>query len=1132
MQQRRRKCRGGRISALLAAAFVAITAAGHAQATGKVDGRISDPQGQPIANATVTIVGTAYAARSNPQGYYFFNNVPAGVVSIRAAFVGFKPKEVTGLRVLSGQTITQDFVLEQSAVALRDIEVVAAQNALVPRDQVTTRQSITGDFADKLPADRLSALFALQPGVTGGVTCPPDQPQARCTNNFSVRGSRVDEQTTYVDGVPVQPGIRVVNQNGAAVGVAPNLDVAVNAVEDAAVTTGASSAEFGNAQGGVINITTRAGGSRFAGNFSVETSALAPAHDRSGFNMLQGSFGGPLVKDLTFFLSGRLEGINAANNGYRGWELPTFTAVGVDTTYRLARQFGNARSDSVDVNVYDYAVTSGDCRSFDFVRNAADPGMRSNYGASCTSNETWAAPNTTMYGSAKLNYSFGGGSRLALSYLSNGNQFRNRRTDGFTAGQASRSNVATLNWTQVLSKKASRAVSLDSYLSYQWNHVTTANLTPASEAASRDPFLGFLVKPLQFMYDAKDFPVDSTLIYNVLLNRANRRIGTIDKLNTSQYAGQAGYGVATPDPCGCGGAGGGGASDQGVLAYNIENRLVGKSNLDWQVDRYNRLKVGAEYTHYDITDYSGSVNGTNTFHVKPVRYNAFVEDRLDLGDVVLVGGLRYDYYHSNAWRWRDYPRVSTRPGFVAPTFDANGNATDPGNLFCPKAADASVGAWQALHDSLAAAGSACSLMFDPAHNYLSPHVQVSFPVTEKTNFRLSYAQQVQAPDFGLVLRNATSDIDVGGVNSRTTFGQDLDFGKTILFEFGARHAFSDDMVLDVAVYNKDNVANPAVKYAFPVDPLNGAATRHYFAQNTDFGNTRGLDVRLDRRIGNYFNGSVSYSFQDSKNTGSDPFSYLGFFEAIVSADAQPPLAALPTNTSRPHSLTGQFNVQLPADWAAGSVLGAILHRTGVFGTFRLASGAPYTRCLAADGSSTGVLSGGTCGNLGAVSGYNGARLPMFKQFDLRVNRDFNIGKLALTGYVDARNLLNLQNVTSVWSTTGTTANGQQAENLWVNDSVTFRTFGQQSGTLAADGVSLNLPTTKAGCAGFHNGSTPSAPTCFYYQQSEKRFGNGDGVYTAAEQRRASDLKNYYNTFHISNFVSGTRTVRVGFEVNF
>ena len=38
---------------------------------------------------------------------------------------------------------------------------------------------------------------------------------------------------------------------------------------------------------------------------------------------------------------------------------------------------------------------------------------------------------------------------------------------------------------------------------------------------------------------------------------------------------------------------------------------------------------------------------------------------------------------------------------------------------------------------------------DQSFDYISPRVQVAFPVTERTNFRLSYAQSVQSPDFAL-----------------------------------------------------------------------------------------------------------------------------------------------------------------------------------------------------------------------------------------------------------------------------------------------------------------------------------------------------------------------------------------------
>ena len=63
---------------------------------------------------------------------------------------------------------------------------------------------------------------------------------------------------------------------------------------------------------------------------------------------------------------------------------------------------------------------------------------------------------------------------------------------------------------------------------------------------------------------------------------------------------------------------------------------------------------------------------------------------------------------------------------------------------------------------------------DAAHSYLSPHIQVAFPVTQRTNFRLSYAHQVQQPDFGTMLTGINTDLSI--TNTNHVYGADLDFG--------------------------------------------------------------------------------------------------------------------------------------------------------------------------------------------------------------------------------------------------------------------------------------------------------------------------------------------------------------------
>src|SRR5215210_8324525 len=129
--------------------------------TGKIEGRVRDQAGAPIANAQVYVVGTAFNALTNAQGYYFINNVPASTVAVRAAFIGYKSTQVEGVKVLAGQTITVDVQLEQTAVEIQEVTVVTQTQPLVPRDEVTTKQRVDGQFADNLPVDRINEVLRL-----------------------------------------------------------------------------------------------------------------------------------------------------------------------------------------------------------------------------------------------------------------------------------------------------------------------------------------------------------------------------------------------------------------------------------------------------------------------------------------------------------------------------------------------------------------------------------------------------------------------------------------------------------------------------------------------------------------------------------------------------------------------------------------------------------------------------------------------------------------------------------------------------------------------------------------------------------------------------------------------------------
>jgi hypothetical protein len=188
-----------------------------------------------------------------------------------------------------------------------------------------------------------------------------------------------------------------------------------------------------------------------------------------------------------------------------------------------------------------------------------------------------------------------------------------------------------------------------------------------------------------------------------------------------------------------------------------------------------------------------------------------------------------------------------------------------------------------------------------------------------------------------------------------------------------------------------------------------------------------------------------------------------------------------------------------------------------------------------------ITSGGTGCEQGAGA-VNGARLPAWRQFDLRLTKQFAIRRVGVTAYMDVRNLFNFANVLQVFAATGDIVNQVDRQNRWSTDSSNYSAEAQTSGVYGADG-SLDLRfggAVASGCAGWlSGGGLPAAPNCVYLIRAEERYGDGDHVFTLAEQRRASDALyaavGRTSTFIARgrhNFTGDPRRLRLGVEVSF
>lgn len=1067
--------------AFLVLLALAVSPLAAQQTSGKVEGTVTDQANVPIANAQVFVVGTSFGAVTNDRGYYFINNVPVGTYTVRAQFIGYAPAEVRGIRVQGGQTATVDVKMQSSAVVLTGVTVTAAANPIVPRDQVASKSIVSGDLVQNLPIDDVRNIVAVQPGVV----------ESGAGAGVSIRGGRPGEANVYIDGAPV----RAQNSGGQRV------NLGTNAVEEASVTTGALGVEFADAQSGVISFTTKAGGSSYAGSGSWETDSPFGDAISVGYNRFEANFGGPVPKvaNLTFFLSTVMQGQLSDFRGYGQNKNPTYVTGGLDTVVAITESDGSIST----VSIPQFVQYSGECPSGSDPANAARNAMLNNYGVECQGRRypmDWTS-NQTLQG--KLQYTYGAGSRIALSGLASGQQGRNwpgaaiADPASFT-GFHNWSRYIVLDATHTFIRGAERALSLNLNFSRQRDNQIAGPLDPTYEADSRSPALGIEWGAMDFAgLDNFPFPIAEQTIRNIrtnsgvrvpLLNREDLRNRQPHRINP--------YGLIS----------GGWRTqgfDVGATLYQ-ETRFTGRGFIDFQANRYNRFQFGGDFVKTDLSYWSSALLRQafmDAYVVDPVKYGIFGSDRLDLGDVVLDVGVRYDYYNSNALFARTPGRTYSHPRYQANYANA---PTDPA-VYAAYLADTAI--W------VPSAG----------HSALSPRLRVSFPVTENTGFRLSYSHQVQTPEFTTLLTGVNNDLDF--TNTNDIFGRDLQFGKTILFEFGVRHAFSQDMVLDVSAYNKDKVSDYAARILPFDDPFNpGDTTNLNVLTNSDFGNVRGVDVKLDRRVGSYLNASVAYTFQLAKSTGSDPFSYLRTLSRQISqvtnTRVPPPQAILPTDDNRTHNLVGSVGLTLPGDWRRGTTAGRILGDFSAFLTFRFVSGLPYTRQKNFGAGTLAPRQG--FGLIGSTDEpVNASTMPWIKDINMRLNKGFRAGPMDFTVYADIRNLFNFKNVTSLFVETGDVVNAQHRDQALSSEFENLTGEAVQNGALRT-GNAIDL----SGC-----GSWADPVNCVMLRRTEARFGDGDGTFTLAEQTRA--LNAYYDAFNGPQWLYGApRHIRLGVEVNF
>jgi hypothetical protein len=274
------------------------------QITGNIHGTILDPSGALVEAATVTAkqieTGLTRSATTDRSGNYLLVELPVGHYQLEVAAKGFQKYRQEGISLDVNESAT---VLIHLHVGLETQQVeVQADATLVQNTVSSLGETVMQREIVDLPLDgrNFSQLGILQPGV---VPLTPGLLEAggpaRENEGYAVDGQRPESNNFLIDGAD-----NVSSVDGGFV-----LKPPIDAIEEFHILTHNADAEFGRNTGSTTNIVTRSGTNAFHGalweflrNDAIDSSdyftqSVQPLKQ----NQFGATFGGPIVKDKTFF---------------------------------------------------------------------------------------------------------------------------------------------------------------------------------------------------------------------------------------------------------------------------------------------------------------------------------------------------------------------------------------------------------------------------------------------------------------------------------------------------------------------------------------------------------------------------------------------------------------------------------------------------------------------------------------------------------------------------------------------------------------------------------------------------------------------------------------------------------------
>ena len=239
------------LAAVCAFALIAAAAPAFAQVSSSLEGRIADPSGAAIPNATVILTELATHIQrqtvSTSAGDYTFSQIIPGKYSIAVSAPGFQHYLQQGITATVGQTVALNLTLPIATG--QDTVNVTADAPLLQAEESDIETHIPGSAVITIPLNSRNFINLAQ--LSPGVVLPPGTLLPR------INGGRPRTNEYLFDGISAlqpEPG---------QVAFFPILDD----IQEFTIEANNVPAEFGRFNGGVVNVATRSGSNQVHGSF-------------------------------------------------------------------------------------------------------------------------------------------------------------------------------------------------------------------------------------------------------------------------------------------------------------------------------------------------------------------------------------------------------------------------------------------------------------------------------------------------------------------------------------------------------------------------------------------------------------------------------------------------------------------------------------------------------------------------------------------------------------------------------------------------------------------------------------------------------------------------------------------------